>query len=277
MKDYFNTLGVAADASDEEIKRAYKRLAMQHHPDRGGEQTKFQEIQEAYATLSDPEKRSQWEQQRHFGAGGGQNGFHFNFGFGQDINDIIRQFHGGHPFGGFRTQAPRNHDLRMGIEIDLVSTLDEQTHHVNVQHSNGVNKTVEIKIPRGVQSGMQMRYPGQGDHAKADAPAGDLYVDFRVRQPADFRIMGINLSKTVTLNCIDAILGTKLFVTGLDGKQFEISIPPATQHDSKFRISGQGLWDVNQPVRGDLLIQVALQVPAAPTPEQIARLQQLKS
>lgn len=272
MKDYFNTLGVAPDASDEDIKKAYKRLAMKHHPDRGGDQVKFQEIQEAYSTLSDPQKRNQWQHERQFGGAHNQDGFHFNFGFGQDINDIIRQFHGGSPFGGFRQQPARNRDLRVGIEIDLVSTLDEQTHHINVQ-----NKTVEIKIPRGVQSGMQMRYSGHGDQSVPNAPPGDLYVEFRVRQPAEFRITGINLSKTVTLNCIDAILGTKLYVTGLDGKQFEITIPPATQHDNKFRISGQGLWDVNQPVRGDLLVQVSLQVPTTPTAEQLERLQQLKS
>jgi len=272
MKDYFNTLGVAPDASDEDIKKAYKRLAMKHHPDRGGDQVKFQEIQEAYSTLSDPQKRNQWQHERQFGGAHNQDGFHFNFGFGQDINDIIRQFHGGSPFGGFRQQSVRNRDLRVGIEIDLVSTLDEQTHHINVQ-----NKTVEIKIPRGVQSGMQMRYSGHGDQSVPNAPPGDLYVEFRVRQPAEFRINGINLSKTVTLNCIDAILGTKLYVTGLDGKQFEITIPPATQHDNKFRIGGQGLWDINQPVRGDLLIQVSLQVPTTPTAEQLERLQQLKS
>jgi curved DNA-binding protein len=277
MKDYFNTLGVAPDASDEDIKRAYKRLAMKHHPDRGGDQSEFQAIQEAYSTLSDPHKRQQWEQQRQFGSAHNQEGFHFNFGFGQDINDIIRQFHGGGPFGGFRQQPARNRDLRVGIEFDLESTLSDQIHHINVQHTNGQNKTVEIKIPRGVQSGMQMRYAGHGDSAIPNVTAGDLYVDFRVRQHPDFRIHGINLSKTVTLNCIDAIIGTTLQVTGIDGKLFEISIPPVTQHDSKFRIAGQGLWDINQPVRGDLLVHILLQVPSAPTAEQLERLQQLKS
>jgi curved DNA-binding protein len=277
MKDYFNTLGVAPDASDEDIKRAYKRLAMKHHPDRGGDQSEFQAIQEAYSTLSDPHKRQQWEQQRQFGGAHNQEGFHFNFGFGQDINDIIRQFHGGGPFGGFRQQPARNRDLRVGIEFDLESTLSDQIHHINVQHTNGQNKTVEIKIPRGVQSGMQMRYAGHGDSAIPNVTAGDLYVDFRVRQHLDFRIHGINLSKTVTLNCIDAIIGTTLQVTGIDGKLFEISIPPVTQHDSKFRIAGQGLWDINQPVRGDLLVHILLQVPSAPTAEQLERLQQLKS
>ena len=121
MKDHFSTLGVEPSANDEEIKKAYKKLAMKHHPDRGGDQSKFQEIQEAYDTLSNPQKRAQWEQERQFGGAGGPGGFHFNFGFGHDINDIFRQFTG----GGFRHAPQRNRDLRLGIEIDLESTLEE--------------------------------------------------------------------------------------------------------------------------------------------------------
>lgn len=276
MKDYFSTLGVAPNASDEEIKKAYKKLAMQHHPDRGGDQTKFQEIQEAYDTLTTPERRSQWEHQRQFGGQQqGPGGFSFNFGFGQDINEIFRQFTGGGGFHGFRTPQ-RNRDLRMGIELDLESTLLDQTHHINVQHTNGTVKTVEIKIPRGVQTGMQMKFSGHGDHANTNLPAGDLYIEFRIRSNPDFQIHGIHLSKIAKINCIDAMLGSKIQVTGLDGKSFEINSPPATQHGTKFRIPGQGLWDVNQPVRGDLFVEVVLQVPAAPTDEQLARLQKLK-
>lgn len=271
MKDHFNTLGVSPTASEDEIKKAYKKLAMKHHPDRGGEQAKFQEIQEAYDTLSNPQKRAQWEQEKHFGGAGGPGGFSFNFGFGPDINDIFRQFTG----GGFR-QPQRNRDIRLGIEVDLESTLDEQTHHINVQHSNGVNKTVEVKIPRGVQTGMQMRFSGKGDHSINNLPPGDLYLEFRVRQHPDFKINGIHLTKLVTMNCIDAILGCKITVTGLDGKTFEIQTPPATQHGARFRIPDQGLWDINQPVRGNLFVEVALQVPAAPTSEQLTKLQQLK-
>lgn len=272
MKDHFSTLGVEPSANDEEIKKAYKKLAMKHHPDRGGDQSKFQEIQEAYDTLSNPQKRAQWEQERQFGGAGGPGGFHFNFGFGHDINDIFRQFTG----GGFRHAPQRNRDLRLGIEIDLESTLEEQTHHINVQHMNGVNKTVEVKIPRGVQTGMQMRFSGKGDHSNPNLQPGDLYLEFRVRPHPDFKTNGINLTKLVTMNCIDAILGCKITVTGLDGKVFEVQTPPATQHGSRFRIPDQGLWDINQPIRGNLFVEVALQVPAAPTTEQLEKLKQLK-
>lgn len=277
MKDYFSTLGVAPNASDDEIKKAYKKLAMKHHPDRGGDQAKFQEIQEAYDTLTTPDKRAQWEHEKQFGGQqGGPGGFSFNFGFPGDINDIFRQFTSGGGFHGFRAPQ-RNRDLRMGIEIDLESTLSEQRHHVNVQHTNGSSKTVEITIPRGVQTGMQMKFANHGDHANPSLPAGDLYVEFRVRPHPDFQIHGIHLSKTAKINCIDAMLGSKIQVTALDGKTFEINTPPVTQHGTRFRVPGQGLWDVNQPIRGDLFIEVMLQVPSAPTVEQLDRLQKLKN
>lgn len=278
LKDYFNILGVASTANDEEIKKAYKRLAMKHHPDRGGNQERFQEIQEAYDTLTNPERRARWEHERQFGNRAGQanpGGFHFNFGFGPNIDDIIRQFHGGSPFGGFR--AARNRDFRVAVDIDLASTLHKQTVHINVQQPGGSNKTVEVEIPRGVQTGMQMRCAGHGDHSVSNVPPGDLYVDFRVRPHTDFKIEGINLVRTRVVNCIDAILGSKIVVTGLDNKEFEINLPQATQHGSKFRIPEQGLWDVNQPVRGDLLIEISLHVPTVLTDEQLDRLQKLKS
>ena len=274
MKDHFKTLGVAADASDDDIKKAYKRLAMKHHPDRGGDQAKFQEIQEAYDVLTTPQKRAQWEQEQHFGGGGGGHpgGFHFNFGFGgADINDIFRQFQGGHPF----RQAPRNRDLRVVLEIDLAATLERQNQQVNIRHNNGTSKTVDIEIPRGVMTGMQMRCQGHGDHSNTAIPPGDLYVEFRVRPHPEFQIAGIHLTRTLSVNCLDAILGSSATIKGLDGKVFEITIPPGTQGNTKFRLAGQGLWDVNQPIRGDLFVEVSLQVPLAPTVEQLNKLQQL--
>lgn len=274
IKDYFSILGVETSANDDEIKKAYKRLAMKHHPDRGGDQNKFQEIQEAYDTLINPERRARWEQERQFGdRQGNPGGFHFNFGFGPNFDDIIRQFHGGQPFNGFRQM--RNRDFKVAVDVELASTLQKQNIHVNVQLGNKTNKTVEVEIPRGIQTGMQMRCSGHGDTSVSGVPPGDLYVDFRVRSHPDFRIDGINLIKVNTINCIDAILGTSIGVTGLDNRKFEINLPPATQHGSKFRIPEQGLWDVNQPVRGDLLVEISVQVPAMITNEQLDRLQKL--
>jgi DnaJ-class molecular chaperone len=272
MKDHYSTLGLEAGASEEEVRRAYKKLAMQHHPDRGGNAAEFQQIQEAYSTLSDPGRRAEWEQQQAFANMGGQpGGFNFSFNFGPDINDILRGFHGNHPFGNFR--SVKNRDLRIKIEVDLASTLEQQEKHIEVRHQDGSTRTVQITIPRGVQTGMQMRCPSHGDHSMKTQPPGDLYVDFFIINNRGFHIDGINLVRQVKLNCIDAIMGTEITVHGLDHKQFNITIPKSTQHGTMLKIAQQGLWDINQPIRGDLLVHVELDVPTRITSEQLARLQ----
>jgi len=274
-KDHFHTLGVPDGASDEEIKKAYKRLAMKHHPDRGGDQAKFQEIQEAYDVLSTPQRRAQWDQERQFGQGGDSGTFNFNFGFGGGMEDFMRQAFGGggHPFHGFR-QQPKNRDVRIVLDIDLVSTLEKQSRQININQANGTGKTVNIDIPRGVMTGMQMRCQGLGDQSIGNLPPGDLYVEFRVHSSADFQVNGIHLQKTLKLNCLDAIVGTTQTVVGLDGKKFDVTIPSGTQGGTKLRIPGQGLWDVNQPIRGDLFIEISLQVPQALTRDQLDQLTQ---
>lgn len=275
MKDYYNILGLQENASDEDIRRTYKKLAMQHHPDRSGDQNKFQEIEEAYRVLSDPQKKAEWQHQKQFGHAHaqGHGPFGFSFNFGQDIGDIFRQFHGHDPFAQFR--QPKNSDLRTSLEIDLASTLTQQSHHIHIRSRNGQTRMVKIDIPRGVQSGMQMRCSGHGDDSIANQPPGDLYVDIVVRSSNGFTVNGLNLHKKINLNCIDAILGSKIIVTSLENRDFEITIPPATQHGASFRLGGQGLWDINQPVRGDMIVEIALDVPKTISQEQITRLQSL--
>lgn len=273
IKDYFNTLGINESASAEEIKKAYKKLAMKHHPDRGGDQSKFQEIQEAYDVLTDQTKRAQWEQQKHFG---GQENFGFSFGFGPNIDDIIRQFHGGGPFGFQRTQV-KNRDIKLRIDLDLESTLEKQTHHINVRHANGTVKTVQVDIPKGIQTGMQIRYSGHGDQSHPGIPPGDLFLQFNVQKHPIFRVDGINLTRSVTVNCLDAMLGGKVETNGLDGSKFEINIPPVTQQGTKFRIPNHGLWDINQPTRGDLILEVDLIVPSHPTDDQLSQFEKFKT
>ena len=279
MKDYFNILGVAQGASDEEIKKAYRSLAMKHHPDRGGDQAMFQEIQEAYAVLSDPQKRSEWEMQRN--GGGHPGGFHFNFGHGGgdpfDIHDLFRNFQQGDPFGGFqqRQQQRRNRDLKVAIDLDLASTLDKQTRHISVTHLNGTRKTVTIDIPRGINGNMQMKYAGHGDQSYADLPAGDLYINFRVLRDPNFEIEGLDLVKVIRLNCLDAITGTSLSVDTLDGKTLNWNIPVGTQNGSRFRLGQHGLWNVDHPVRGSLIAHIHLIVPTDLTAEQLIAIEKI--
>lgn len=277
MKDYYNILGVDASASDDQIRQAYKKLAMQHHPDRGGNAARFQEIQEAYSTLTDSDKRAQWEQQRAFGGGHHPGGFGFSFNFGPDINDIIRGFHGGgvHFGQGFR-QQPRNRDLRVTIDLDLASTLQPQVQYVEINDTQNGKRTVQVNVPRGVQTGMQMRFPGHGETHVPNAPPGDLYVDFRIRPAAGFTIDGLNLCRKVTVNAIDAIIGTRISVTGLDGRSFELIIPSGTQPSTQFRLGNQGLWDINHPRRGDLMIEIIIEIPRSVSQAQLDQLSNLK-
>lgn len=281
MKDYFNILGVQADASDEEIKKAYRSLAMKHHPDRGGDQAKFQEIQEAYATLSDPQKRAEWNMQRSGGGnpfGGGTGGFHFSFGGDPfDIHDVFRNFHGGHPFGGFQQQQRRNRDLKVVVDVDLASTLESQTKHISVQHLNGQRHTVAVDIPRGVNGSMQIKYAGHGDKSYQDLPAGDLYIQFRVHGHPDFHVEGLDLVRVIKLNCIDAIIGTRVKIFGIDGKEFEWAVPMGSQHGQRFRISQQGLWAYDRPTRGSLILHIELVVPTNLTAEHLTELEKISN
>ena len=272
MKDYYNILGIDPASSDDQIRTAYKKLAMQHHPDRGGDQTKFQEIQEAYSVLSDTHKRAEWEHNRNFQQAGG---FNFNFSFGDgNLHDIFRQFHAG-PFGGggFRHQQ-RNRDIRTQIQVDLESTLDSQTKILEINH-NGSHRTVQVNIPRGVQSSMQMRFSGHGDSSIPNAPPGDLYVDFVIRPHPIFNVEGINLIMKKKVNAIDAILGTNIPINGLDNRSFTLNIARGTQHGTQIRFAQQGLWDINHPIRGDLLVYIEIDVPTSITKDQLNKLTSL--
>lgn len=280
MKDYYSILGVSEQSTDDEIKRAYRSLAMKHHPDRGGDSAKFQEIQEAYDVLTNPQKKAEWQAQKNgfhqFGGGHPGGGFHFNFGSGGfDIHDIFRNFHGD-PFGGFQNRQQKNRDLRVAVEIDLADTLTQQTKHISVKHLNGTRQTVTVDIPRGVSPQTQMKYANYGDHSHETLPPGDLYIEFRIKPHPDFIVEGIDLVRIIKLNCIDAITGTTVNVKGLDGKEFEWNVPVGTQNGTKFRIQNEGLWALDQPFRGSLYLVIDIKVPTNLTTDQLLKLESLR-
>jgi curved DNA-binding protein len=279
MKDYFNVLGVSQTAPDDEIKRAYRNLAMKHHPDRGGDQAKFQEIQEAYGILSDPQKRAEWMAHTRGASAGhpGFGGFQFNFGgIGEDqFGDIFKHF----ADGGFAKAQMhrRNNDLKVVIDLDLASTLKTQQKHVSVNHLNGSARTVTIDVPRGVNGNMQMKYAGHGDHSQPDLPPGDLYINFRIIRHPEFELEGIDLVKTIRVSCLDAITGTTLKIKTLEGTELEWKVPPGTQPNSKFRLGQHGLWNLNHPVRGTLIGVIQLIVPMDLTEEQLLKIEHLSA
>lgn len=263
--NYYEILGVNENATADEIKKAYRRLASQHHPDKGGDVAQFQNIQVAYDTLSDENKRQQYDLQRK-GFGGQNVRFHWHSGDGSasDINEIFRNFGfgiGDDPFGAFRQQQRRNKDLRIEIPVSLVTTLEQQTKTISVATTNGERSTVEVTIPRGVTSHTTIKYSGLGDNLFTSLPRGDLYVQINVYPAENFSVQGIDLYTQASVNCLQAITGGPIFVNGLDGKTFEIHVPPGTQAGTKFRIPGQGLYQMNSEQRGNLYVEILLTVP----------------
>jgi DnaJ-class molecular chaperone len=284
---HYNTLGVADSATAEEIKQAYRRLANKHHPDRGGDTAEFQKIQAAYNVLSDDNARAQYDAEQR---GGGN--FHFNvngqdFGGGMPphMEEMLRNFgfsfghgfaNGGDPFAQFR-QPRRNKDTTVEIVVSLASTLDVQHKTISIQNTNGERDTVEVQIPRGVRPNSTIKYPGLGDNFFGSLPRGDLYIKILVEGSPHFGVDGLDLIKTVDINCIDAIIGTTISVQGLDNKQFEVSVPPGTQNGTRFRLNMQGLYAMNQNQRGFLIVVANLVVPAVTDFTQVEMLRRIRN
>jgi len=258
--DYYQALNVDKTASQEDIKKAYRRLASKHHPDKGGDTKKFQEIQTAYDVLSDPAKRQQYDN-------GGAQQFNFNpgnFG-GHDINDIFRQFGfhfggGPDPFAGFRNQR-KNKDLRIEITLNLAETLNDQTKILNIKTTTGTNENVNLTIPRGVTQGASIKYSGLGDNMFTNLPRGDLYIHFNIRNDPNFIVQGLDLIKQLTIDCFDAILGCRQEITGLDGKVFAVQVPAGCQQGMKLKIPGEGLYGFQKDIKGNLYILMNISIP----------------
>jgi len=276
MANAYEILGVPKGASEEEIKKAYRRLAAKHHPDRGGDTARFQEIQGAYETLTDPIKRQQHDNPNPFQQGFHQAGpghFEFHFGGADDIFEHF--FRGQSPFHQQR-QARKNKDLRINLTVDLSSTLNPQTKTVSVQTTKGDRFAVDVHIPKGVTNGTTIKYSGLGDNMFETLTRGDLYVIITLTSTENYEIHGTNLFTTVTIDSIEAMTGTNKEIKGLDGKIWSIKIPPGCQYNSKFGLPGQGLYQMNSDVRGDLVINIVIKTPVLPE-EQLNILRNIKS
>lgn len=258
MTNPYDTLGVPRSASDEEIKKAYRKLAAQHHPDKpGGNTAKFQEIQQAYETLSDPVKRQQHDNPSPFGP----QGQHFDFHFSHGPDDIFRNIFSQFSHGGFHHQVRRNKDLRVNIVVPLATTFDNQHKTISVQTTKGERFNIDLNIPRGISNGTTIKYSQMGDNFFDTLPRGDLYVIVNVQPNEKFEVQGINLSTYLEIDALEAMIGVEKQFETIDGKIFVIKIPAACQFGTKFSLSGQGLYQINSSIRGDLIVNVMVKIP----------------
>lgn len=276
MDDYYSILGIDRNATEKEIKDAYRKLAMKHHPDRGGNEEEFKKINAAYEVLGSPESRDKYDNPSYTTYNNPHSGF--RQASEEEMREHFADFFRAHGAQfNFRTSPPpkRNKDLRIRLIVDLPSILEEQTRHCSVQTLNGHRDVVEVKLPRGVQTGMMFKFVGLGDNSLADIDRGDLYVQVEVERHPLFEPHGIDLYTMVNINCLDAITGMEVELKSLDDKTFSLTIPPGIQDKTKLRIGGQGLWAMNGSQRGNLFVIVNVVVPKLDT-TQIELVKELK-
>jgi curved DNA-binding protein len=261
MTDFYQILGVPKNASEEDIKKAYRSLAMKHHPDRGGDQAKFQQIQEAYATLGDPQARAEYDNpQPQFGPGG-PGGFQFHFGPG---GGGFEQFFERSPFGdifGFR-QPMGNRPIQLQTAITLEDAFYGKEIVAQITLPSGRDRTINISIPKGIHEGTTLRLAGMGDDSIQTAPKGDILLNVHIQDHPTFKRQGDDLVRDLEISAIDALLGAKVVVSSLDGKQLETVIDAGIQHDAVLSLGGYGMPNFNDPTRrGRLLVKIKLRVP----------------
>jgi len=355
-RDYYDVLGLPRNASEEDIKKAYRKLAMKHHPDRNqGDdakkaEEKFKEGKEAYEMLSDPQKRAAYDQYGHAGVDPNQGGFRpggpgaegmggFAEAFGDIFGDI---FSGGggqrRPGGGGGQQVYRGSDLSYAMEITLEEAALGKESQIRIPswencdtcHGSGAkpgtspkvcttcsgsgnvtmrqgffaiqqtcpncrgtgkiipepcttcsgqgrikkNKTLEVKIPAGINEGMRIRSAGNGEPGTNGGPAGDLYIEIRIKQHDIFERDGDDLHCSVPVSMITAALGGEIEVPTLSGKA-EIELPEGTQHGKTFRLRGKGIKGVRSSYPGDLYCHVNVETPIKITEHQRKLLKEL--
>ena len=341
-RDYYEVLGVIKTSTEVEIKRAYRTLAVLHHPDKNpgdvAAEDKFKEAAEAYSVLSDAQKRSAYDRFGHQGVGAGSAGFDPGFSNIEDIFDIFGFGGFGQRGGGQRTTVQRGSDLRYDLEISLenaatgkdeklriprLETCDEctgtgaekgttaetcitcngsgQTRYqqgffsvmrtcsncqgrgqkikspckkCNGQGRIEKEKTIEIKIPAGVETGSRLRVTGEGEAGPGGGPSGDLFIVLHISAHEHFERQGADLYAAVPVTFAQAALGAEIKVKTLDGEE-DLKVPAGTQTGTVFRVKSQGMPNLGARGKGDLFVAVTLVTPKSLTKEQRKLLEQL--
>jgi curved DNA-binding protein len=265
MANLYEILGVAENASNDEIKSAYRKLAMKYHPDKNqgdkAAEDKFKEVTGAYETLIDQQKRKEYDFQRTNQFHNNRQHFHMNFGQG-NIDDIIQQMFNQAGFN-FRRGPEKNQDVSFNMKISLDDAFLGKQVPLQINTPSGRRVELGINIPSGVESGMRIRYQGQGDQRNTNLPPGDLYIQIEIAEHPLYTRSGSTLETKLTVDAIDLILGVKQQIKCIDQSVIELIIPPGTQHGIKLRVPHKGMpQQPNSKERGDLLVQINALIPS---------------
>ena len=271
--DYYQTLGVEKNASQEDIKRAYRKLANKHHPDKGGDQATFKNISVAYDTLGDPQKRAEYDQAQ---AGGGRH-FHFHTGNGgfEHFADIFggAGFGQGHPFGEFfGRRMQRNRDLNIQCQISLLDSYQGKQLEAEFKLPSGNPQSVVINLPAGIAHGETIRYNGLGDDSIPGVPRGNLNVTVIVQPDSDFARENDDLYTTVHISPIEAIIGCTKQVKTITGETTMLDIRPGIESGTEYAKNGLGFNNIHTNRRGRFVIKAVIKTPTVTNPVLLEKL-----
>lgn len=275
MTDHYQTLGVSENATPDEIKKAYRSLANKHHPDKGGDQAVFKDISVAYNTLSDANKKAEYDQQRMYGGGpevrfstGGFDPFGHMFGGGFG--------HGQHPFADmFGRRMQRNRDLNIHCQITLLDALQGKQLEANYQLPSGKSQTVVINVPAGINHGETIRYQGLGDDSIPGVQRGHLNVTIIIEPDPNFERRGDDLYTNIDITPIESMIGCKKTVTTIDGQRLDLDIRPGIDAGAEYASNGNGFRNVNTGARGRFITTVRIKSKPVTDPTLVQTLKDL--
>lgn len=286
FKDYYEILGVDRNATEAEIKKAYRKLARQYHPDinpgNKAAEARFKEINEAYEVLSDKEKRAKYDRfgrdwQRYqempgfggFGAGG--------FG-AADFADIFETLFGGRGVRSNVTYRAKGQDIEQPVDITLEEAFSGTQRTLQVQSANGALRSITVKIPPGVDTGSRVRIAGEGAPGIGGGPRGDLYLVINVLPHSRFERRGDDLYIRVPVDLYTMLLGGEVRVPAMGGRTVTLKVPAGTQNGKVMRVSGQGMPRLRDAqTRGDLYVTLDVSLPTSLSPRERELVEQLRA
>lgn len=260
--DYYSILGVSKSASQDEIKKAFRKLAMQYHPDKGGDETKFKQINEAYSVLGDPAKRAEYNNPP-------QPQYKFRSGnVGDDpFSDMMSQMFGG--------TMRRNADITIAARIDLLESIIGKKVIASYRLRSGREETVTMDIPAGARNGDTIRFTGLGDDS-FPGQRGNLFVKIHILPHPTWRREDDNLYSKQYVNALDLILGCSIIVNTVDDRQLELKIPKGTKNGTVFSISDYGAPNTRSGKRGKIFLTVEAEIPKIDSEEVLNKLREIK-
>ena len=255
MTDHYQTLGVDKNAQQDEIKLAYRKLANQHHPDKGGSQEKFKDISAAYDILGDPTKRAEYDNKQLYGNSNNPYQAHHHF------HDIF----GGNPFDMFRHQQPhqvrRNRDLNMNCEVSFIDSYTGKQLEAKYTLPSGKHQSIVINVPAGVEHGDTIQYQGLGDDSLPGMPRGSLNVTINVTPDSNYIRKGNNVYTNIEISPIEAMIGCKKQVKMLSGLVVSLDIRAGVETGVEFAKQGGGFTNVHTGQAGDFISIVKIKTP----------------